>query len=160
VTKKKKNAFQVVTRETVDAAAAAFRTATGTLDSATETLARSLASFFPSKGKGKTRVPAADAAAIGETAGVSPSRLRGILAFGDGLRAGFVGTEREFRSRNAGKGKGKGKGGRNAKSPAARIADILAKVDPSEIDAVLEEARDIAAALTVVDDDGDDDAGQ
>ena len=99
-------------------------------------------------------MPKEDAAAIGETAGVSPSRLRGILAFGDGLLAGFTGTERDFRSRNT--GKGKGKGGRNAKSPAARIADILAKVDPAEVDAILEEARDLAAALTVADDDAGD----
>jgi hypothetical protein len=148
-----------VTRAAVDAAAAAYRIAAEGVEDASATFGKALAAFFPSKGKGKIRVPKEESAAIGETAGIGKDRIRGLLAFGDWLLAGNSGNERAFRDSRKGP-KGKGKGGRNAKSPAARIADILAKVDPSEIDAVLEEARDIAAALTVVDDDGDDDAGQ
>jgi hypothetical protein len=144
-----------VTRAAVDAAAAAYRIAAEGVEDASATFGKALAAFFPSKGKGKTRIPAEESAEIGDTAGIGKDRIRGLLAFGDWLLAGNTGNERAFRDSRKGP---KGKGGRNAKSPAARIADILAKVDPSEIDAILEEARDLAAALTVADD--DDDAGQ
>ena len=156
MSKRKIVKVQRITRDVVDAAASAYRLAAEGVEDASAIFGKALASFFPSKGKGKTRVPKEDAAAIGETAGIGRDRIRGLLAFGDWLLAGNTGNERDFRDSRKGPKGPKGKGGRNAKSPAARIADILAKVDPAEHDAILEEARDLAAALTVADDDAGD----
>jgi hypothetical protein len=135
--------------------AKAFATAGKKYESAKALFARGLSSLFPSKGKGKARMDRESAEALAEASSLTPSRVRGLFAFGDWLNEGNEGTERDYR--DSVKAPAKSKGGRPSKSPAERIASILAGLDPAEVDAVMDEARDLLAALAVADDDSDDD---
>jgi hypothetical protein len=134
--------------------AKAFAVAGRKAESAKALFAKGLAALFPSKGKGKARMDRESAEALAEASALTPSRVRGLFAFGDWLNAGNEGNERDYR--DSVKAPAKSKGGRPSKSPAERIANILAGLDIDEIDAVLDEARDILAALAVADDESAD----
>ncbi len=142
------------TMESVMKSAKAFAVAGRKAESAKALFAKGLAALFPSKGKGKARMDRESAETLAEASSLTPSRVRGLFAFGDWLNAGNEGNERDYR--DSVKAPAKSRGGRPAKSPAERIASILATLSPDEIDAVIDEARDLACALAVADDDAAD----